>query len=255
MTADVETPEAPAQCQTPRPFQVDFPGFEVTAADTVVDVGCGDGCVCAYAGHQGADVIGIDIDPDCLALADEAMRGVPARSWRGILSDCEPIPLADASASVIVATEVIEHVDDPARLLAELSRIGKPGARYLLSVPDPASEALMWAVAPRWYWEKPYHRHVFEHDRFDDLVRGAGLEIVDREPAGFFWSLWWTFRMALGNVQPYQPTPDSDLLKGWEATWAALREASESDRLSRVFDRLIPKSQVVIARKPAGRSR
>src|SRR4051812_8436015 len=135
-----------------RPVQIAMPGFEIGAGDTVVDVGCGDGACCRYAGSLGADVIGIDVEPTLVEQAGEAMRGVPARSWRGIVSTCDPIPLPDATASVVICTEVLEHVESPARLAAELARIGKPGARYLISVPDPASEALMREVAPAWYW-------------------------------------------------------------------------------------------------------
>src|SRR5690349_17275109 len=119
-----------------------YPAFEITSDDTVVDVGCGAGALCRCAGMVGADVIGIDIHPDLVADTIEMMRAVPARSFRGIVCDSDPIPLPDATASVVISTEVLEHVDDPARFLAELVRIGKPGARYLFTVPDPASELI-----------------------------------------------------------------------------------------------------------------
>ena len=163
-----------------------MPGFEIGPGDTVVDVGCGDGGCCRYAGSQGADVIGIDVEPTLVEKADEAMRGVPARSWRGIVGDCDPIPLPDATASVVICTEVLEHVEDPARLAAELARIGKPGARYLISVPDPASEALMRQVAPAWYWRPPFHRRVFRHSDLDAVLAGAGLTVERRDPFGSY---------------------------------------------------------------------
>jgi SAM-dependent methyltransferase len=233
----------------PRPGQIDFPGFEIERGDTLVDVGCGDGTVCAFAGHLGADVIGLDIDPDCLALADLAMRGVPARSWRGILSDCDPIPLPDASASVVVCTEVLEHVADPSRLAAELARIGKPGARYLISVPHPVSESIMALVAPGWYWEPPYHRRVFECAQLEALLAGAGLEVRGRGASGVYWSLWWAFRMAVGDAKPYAPTPDAPLLKHWEETWKALMAVPGGNHIAESLDRLVPKSQILLARK------
>src|SRR5262245_25652984 len=93
-------------------------GFEICSDDTVVDVGCFEGKACEFAGKLGADVIGIDIDERGIAAADERMAKVPARSYRGIVSDCNPIPLDNETASAIICTEVLEHVDDPAPFLA-----------------------------------------------------------------------------------------------------------------------------------------
>jgi SAM-dependent methyltransferase len=235
----------------PVPLQIQVPGLEIGPGDTVVDVGCGDGTVCAYAGRLGAEVIGIDIDEAAVRQADEAMRGVPARAWRGVVSDCDPIPLPDGSASVVIATEVLEHVPDPPRMLAELARVGRPGARYVIAVPDPVSESLMGRVAPGWYWRPPFHVHVFERAELEGLIRGAGLEVVARAARGFPQAVWWAFRMALGP-RVNEPTPDAPLLAHWEAAWAALMATPRGPRLAEALDALLPKSQVVLARKPGG---
>ena len=242
----------PGVSGAPRPRQIDFPGLEITAADTVVDVGCGEGIVCAYAGHCGAAVVGIDIDPECIRRADAAVRGTPARSWRAWVSDADPIPLPDGTATVVVATEVLEHVDDPARLLAELVRIGRPGARYVLSVPDAASEAVLRLVAPRWYFERPYHQHVFEPGRLEALATAAGLRVRARDAYGSDLALWWVFRMAVGAVRG-EPPPDAPLLARWEATRAALLRTPRGRQLFEALDGWIPKSRVVLARKPGRR--
>jgi SAM-dependent methyltransferase len=235
---------------TQKPAQIDFPGFEIEAEDTVVDVGCGNGCVCVYAGAKGADVIGIDIEPYLVDLTTQAMAEVKSRSFRGILSDANPIPLPDGSASVVIATEVLEHVDDPAVILAELFRIGRPGARYLISVPDPASESIMKALAPAWYFEKPIHIRIFEHDVLDRCLKEAGLEIESRHSSGFYFSMYWMLCMAIGLEHKYAEPPDHPAfgqLNGMIQTIAAAHGGHEA---LRTLDRLIPKSQVVIARKP-----
>src|SRR5262249_20301595 len=102
---------AGAQGRVPRPVQFDaIEGFAIRPDDTVVDVGCGAGVGCRYAGSQGAEVIGLDTEPSLIEAAGAAMRGTPARAWRGIVTDCDPIPLPDGTASVVICTEVLEHV-------------------------------------------------------------------------------------------------------------------------------------------------
>jgi SAM-dependent methyltransferase len=242
--------EGPAA--VPRPPQINFPNFPITADDTVVDVGCGAGDACVYAGHQGADVIGIDVEPSLVAQAAEAMRDVPARSFRGIVSDADPIPLPDACASVVVATEVMEHVDRPDRFLAELVRIGRPGARYLVSVPDPVSETVMRAVAPPWYWEKPLHIHVFSHRDLDDLFAAAGLVVEGRYAGGFYWSMWWFLRFAIVMSHKYEPPPPHPALRAWDEVMDHLLATPRGPEVLRQLSELVPKSQALIARKPAG---
>jgi SAM-dependent methyltransferase len=231
------------------PIQVNVEGLEIGPGDTVVDIGCGDGAVCAYAGRLGAAVVGIDMKQEALDEAAEALRGLPAPSWRLIASRCDPIPLPDDFASVVVCTEVLEHIDLPARLLAELARIGKPNARYVISVPDPISESLMRIVAPPIYWQDHNHIHVYEHKELDDLIRGAGLEIEMRGVQGFAWAFWWVLRLALEEEND-DVADRSPLLNHWGAVWNKLTATPRGPQVAEALDRLIPKSQVVLARKP-----
>jgi SAM-dependent methyltransferase len=228
-----------------------FPDFEITGEDTVLDVGCGSGPDCVFAGRLGAAVIGIDIEPLELERAAAAMREVPARSFQTLLTDCNPIPLPDATADVVICKEVLEHVDDPRVVLAELRRVGKPGARYLFSVPDPASEELMRVVSPAWYFQKPIHQHVYARGQFDNILRESGFEVIRRDYLGFYYSLWWVFRMAVGtDYHEGHPTAQKPaILDAWERTWKELESTPHLGELSQRLDQLIPKSQVVTARK------
>src|SRR6516162_1036833 len=151
-------------------------GFPIGAADTVVDVGCGEGSSSDFAAQCGATVYAVDIDAEAIDAVQRRMKGrkLP-RPFHTVQSDANPLPLEDGVATHVLAQEVMEHVDDPRQFLAELVRIGRPGARYLLSVPDPASESLQKALAPEIYWRKPNHLRVFARDEFDRLVRSAGL--------------------------------------------------------------------------------
>jgi SAM-dependent methyltransferase len=229
-----------------------YPGFQVTAADTVVDFGCGAGPSCVMAGQAGAAVIGIDIDPAAIEQARLAMQKVPVRSFQAIVHGTLPLPLPDGIATVVLAREVIEHVDDPVGYLAELVRIGKNGARYLISVPDPASESLMRAVAPPSYFEKPGHINIFQREELDRLVRTAGLKIEKRTLAGFYWSMWWLLRWPTStDYAPLSDKPAPAVLKHWDKTWRALQATPQGKQAIRALDNVIPKSQVIIARKVA----
>ena len=170
-----------------------------------------------------------------------------------------PLPVADASMSRVISMEVLEHVEDPAAFLRELVRVGQPGALYLLAVPDPVGENIQKDFAPRYYFERPNHIHIFEREEFGRLVTDAGLEIVRRDAFGFFWTFWmflyWSMAKQAGGemegishdvVQPPYPP----ILNDWAKLWHQVIKMPEAAPMKQALDQLLPKSQVIIARKP-----
>jgi SAM-dependent methyltransferase len=225
--------------------------FPIGDTDTVVDVGCGEGAASEFAARCGAAVYAVDIDPQALAAVEQRVqRWKTVRPVRTLLSDANPLPLPDGLATRVVAQEVMEHVDDPRQFIAELVRIGRPGARYLLSVPDAASEALQKGLAPETYWRKPNHLRVFGREEFARLVRDAGLEIEKRVPYSFFWAMWWVlFWSGEGGFD--LGSPGTPVLTNWHKTWTALLKTPNGLRIKQALDDFMPKSQVIVARKAA----
>jgi SAM-dependent methyltransferase len=228
-----------------------FEGYPIAADDTVVDVGCGGGASCVFAAVSGADVIAIDIDPAALDAITKRLQDSPARSFRAIQSDANPIPLPDACASRVICQEVMEHVDDPTAFLDELVRIGRPGALYLLSVPDPASEEVFRKIAPASYWTKPNHLRIFDREQFHGLVDDAGLVIEKETVYGFFWTMWWMLFWSDPDADAGGSLAGTPMLAHWINTWGALLATPHGKVLKQSLDQALPKSQLLIARKAA----
>jgi SAM-dependent methyltransferase len=224
-------------------------GFPVGGDDVLVDVGCGDGISALFAVGQGAEVYAVDVDPRAIASVQERLRSFQlGRPCHTLVSDCNPLPLPDGLATRVVCQEVLEHVDDPTRFIRELVRIGAAGAKYLLAVPDAASEELQRRLAPESYWRKPNHLRVFGREEFDDLVRGAGLTIDWRGHYSFYWSMWWAlFRAGEGGFP--LGAAGTPVLKHWNKTWTALLTTPGGARVCKALNDVMPKSQVIIAHK------
>lgn len=234
-----------------RPAGEIFEGFLVSARDVVVDFGCGSGHACAIAGEAGAEVIAIDIDANVVENARRMVEQTPARSFQAFVGERATRELPDGCASVVLAQEVLEHVPDPAAALAELVRIGRAGARYLISVPDPVSEGLMRKVAPAWYFERPGHINVFERQTFERLIMSAGLVVEKRVLAGAYWSIWWTLRWTTGKHIGPRSLNQPAILRHWNRTWRRLSSTPEGRIAVAALNEALPKSQVVFARKAA----
>jgi ubiquinone/menaquinone biosynthesis C-methylase UbiE len=223
-------------------------GFHIGPDDVVLDVGCGDGGAARFCIARGAYVILADIDAERIARAESSIAETAPDRVEKHVTDANPLPLADASVSRVVCMEMLEHVDDPAVVMAELVRVGRPGAQYLITVPDPVQEKLQQHLAPSSYFEHPNHIRIFEREAFAELVRNAGLTIERRSFYGFYWSMWWL--LFWQSKIDFSGTPRHPVLDNWARTWTAVLATEDGLKVKQLFDRFLPKSQVIVARKP-----
>jgi SAM-dependent methyltransferase len=95
----------------------------------VLDLGCRDGSLTgAYA--DGNQIVGVDADREALAAA--AGLGIETR-WADL---DEPLDFDDATFDVVVAGELLEHLRDPRRIVADVRRVLKPAGTFVGSVPN-----------------------------------------------------------------------------------------------------------------------
>ena len=109
----------------------------------ILDAGCGTGRNLVEYAALG-DIRGVDPSPDAIEFC--RMRGLDAVEQAGL----EALPFPDASFDLILATDVIEHIERDGDALRELRRVAAPGARLLLTVP-----AYMWL----WSRHDDTHHH------------------------------------------------------------------------------------------------
>lgn len=222
-------------------------GVPITERDVVIDVGCGDGGAIKFCANQGANIIYLDINADKVAALETQLQNSPAASVRGIVGTGDSIDLPADSADKIVCTEVLEHVEDPAAVMAEMYRVGKPGAFYLLTVPHEAGESVMKDTAPVQYFQAPNHIRIFSRDSFTALVEDSGLEIVRYEEFGAFWTMFFAIFWATGADFV---TPHNAALKNWSKTWASILTHERGPDIKAALEQAIPAKQFILARKP-----
>lgn len=136
--------------------------------DRVVDFGCGSGLFTRQLAEvlPGSTVIGTDLHPTPPAeLGPDRYR--------------PPQATADLAgrADLVLALHVLEHDDDPTRLLARIVRFAKPGGRIVIEVPN---VDCIWAGVFGRYWDSwylPYHRVHFSRESLCRLLTQSGLTI------------------------------------------------------------------------------
>jgi SAM-dependent methyltransferase len=142
---------------------------------TLLDVGTGVGILLEVASGKGFDVTGVEVSEWASAYArdEKGLEVVP-----GSLEDAH---FADTSFDVVVLNHVLEHVETPKSLLAEIRRILKDDGILAIGVPNAGS--LMAAIlGTRWAsWRPEQHRWHFTPGTLGNLVRSAGFDVMYRE--------------------------------------------------------------------------
>ena len=129
----------------------------LVAGKRVLDAGCGVGYGSVRLARSADRVVGLDNAREPLLATQLEYGDSDVRLAEG---DCRGLPFANASFDVVVAFEVIEHLENWRGFLAEARRVLTPGGRLLVSTPNKV------------YYQQTrttpnlYHVHEFDYDEF-----------------------------------------------------------------------------------------
>jgi len=150
----------------------------VGAGKRVLEIGCSSGYLAKPLRERGNTVVGVELDADAARDAEQWCEQV-------IVGDIEAttLPLDPASFDVILCGDVVEHLRDPAAVLAELRPLLKPGGALVLSTPNIANWAMRLSLlAGRWrYTDRGFldrtHVHFFTRATLVEAVERAGYRV------------------------------------------------------------------------------
>ncbi len=162
------------------------------APHRIVDIGSGTGDLMASltAAFPGARQLGIELSR---AGIESAQRKVPDADFlqRDLTLAEPPPPEYSAWATHAVCSEVLEHVDDPCRLLEVSRAYLAPGCRLVVTVPGGPMTA---------YDRHIGHRRHFQPDDIANILRNAGFDAIRATGAGFpVFNLYRLLMRALGT--------------------------------------------------------
>lgn len=123
----------------------------------VLDVGCGSGAVMEFLNARGYETYGIDMSETAVAFCKE--RGLHAE-----LGLADTINFPDATFDMVCSFDMLEHVDDDAKAIAEMARVLKPGGIFIATVP--AHQFLF-----SYHDELLHHKRRYGKGQFVNLIR------------------------------------------------------------------------------------
>jgi len=166
----------------------------------ILDVGYGDGRVLLMLRKifgPSAPMQGLDLDPSERIQRKLEDHGIVCA--KGLAETFSP---GEQRFDLIVMTQIIEHLWDPRKVLANLRAALNPGGLLFIETPNPL--CLGRKIQGNVFWggfHRPRHLNLYTKNGFDRLAGDLDMEIVKysqyANPA--FWIIGWRLRRGLGD--------------------------------------------------------
>lgn len=174
-----------------RRYRLKRRGYEVIEAirkhhplniEAILDVGTADGLMLSRIKKEfpSAECVGLEYNEKLIKTCED-------KSIKIIQGDAQNMPFEDNFFDVIYATALIEHLEQPMKMLKEAHRVLKPGGIIIITTPDPFFDKIAQAIG---HIEKDLHQETFTIKKLKDCLNKADFKVLEAKkfmmsPIGF----------------------------------------------------------------------
>lgn len=237
---------------------VDYDLLGLHAGDRLLDIGCGFGRHSYEALRRGADVVSSDFSLPELVEVEQTVSamhaygelpdGVNSSSCNG---DVTRLPFPDGSFDRIIASEILEHIDDDMGAINELLRVLRPGGTFAATVPATLPEQICWKITDEYHAPKVEGGHVriYRRGELAQRMEAAGLDIIGSHRAHSLHSPYWWLRCAVGVTREVEDNALTSLYNRF-LTWDIMKQPAALRVVDRLLNPVLGKSLVVYGVRP-----
>ena len=161
---------------------------------TFLDIGCGSGKFVKFLQSKGFDAYGIEPSH---ALFESFLQQDPS-FFKGDVLDFS-LSNPGRKFDVIIVSDVLEHVEDPARFFEKINQLLSPGGLLFISTPD-TNSFLAKAFGKRWHYYNKYHLSIFSRSNIFQLAKRSKLSVISSGTVTRYHSLYYITRYALNFI-------------------------------------------------------
>jgi len=186
---------------------VRYERLRVGPGERLLDLGSGGGRHAFEAMRRGASVVALDADQaaakDCaavIAAVGQEDRAVAEHHGAGAVTvgDALDLPFASATFDRVIAAEVLEHIPDDRRAIAELVRVLRPGGTIAVTVPRWYPELMCWALSDEYHQVPGGHIRIYRRRTLLARLVAAGLRPYASHHAHALHTPYWWLKCLVG---------------------------------------------------------
>jgi SAM-dependent methyltransferase len=121
-----------------------FDRFFPEKVPVLLDVGCGTCFYFPLLSERAETLLGIDVCIPMLDMAQELIERKGLENCHIRESSAMDLPFEDESIDVVHSWDFLHHVPDVPKALSEITRVLKPGGRYIAVEPNIVNPSILW---------------------------------------------------------------------------------------------------------------
>lgn len=228
---------------------VDFDRLDVRDGHRVLDAGCGGGrhtfrSLACKSMVWATDMSKKEIKEVKLGVWDRRDQGYVEGKCLAFQGDIFKLPFPDGFFDRIIIAEVMEHLYEDEKALAELVRILKPGGRVAVTVPTCFTERVYRLLSDEYFNTPGGHVRIYHPFELAQKITGHNLKIYDVSFAHAFHTPYWILRCIFGLHDNTAVIPKA---YHWWLVQASISPFMR--KFEKIFDHFFPKSIVLYAVK------
>lgn len=231
---------------------VDYDRWRIRPGELVLDLGCGRGRHTFHALKLALAVVSTDLDGDALADVAGMSREMSAAgevalpAWQASsCSDARALPFADGAFDRVIASEVLEHIDDDVAAMREIARVLKPTGSVAITVPRWWPERVCWMLSEDYHASAGGHVRIYRAQELAGKLRAVGFRVDGAHHAHALHSPYWWLKCL------FAPSEDALLPRLYHRflVWDIVTSPRFARMLERSLNPILGKSLVVYATK------
>lgn len=140
-------------------------------ADTLIDLGCGDGYLSRAVAPMVNKVVAVDISAEMLRLLEKRAAEAGIGNIESLESDGQDMPVPDSAADMVCASMYLHHIEEPEAAVKEMNRVLKQGGHvFVAELAEHKNKELMEKMHDLWPGFKPPElKELFKRNGFGDI--------------------------------------------------------------------------------------
>jgi ubiquinone/menaquinone biosynthesis C-methylase UbiE len=170
-----------------RKLHLDLLGLSSLRGQKILDAGCGPGTYGLMLAQQGNEVVGVEISPGGVEVANQRAKGKGV-DFSAQVGDLEKLPFEDSTFDVCFCGWVLHHFPDVNAAVSELARVLKPGGIIALAEPNESNLAVRFSrfiedlpLLRTWVlhegWDTP-NRTINKHQQYVEALVKHGIAAI-----------------------------------------------------------------------------
>ena len=172
----------------------------------MLDLGCGEGrhIFGAMEKFPNLQCIGLDPHIDSLSVALEGLdflESISNKKTNFLSGSAYSLPFSDNTFDLVVCSEVLEHLHEYKDAIAEISRVMKPGGKFLASVPAEFPEKICWFLSKDYQNQPGGHLRIFNKRNLINEITANNFIYDTSERFHSIHSAYWWLRCLFWKTQ------------------------------------------------------